>query len=253
MEVRQSLPVVLGVDHVHPILRRGDQTPEEHGGHKAPLGDQGRVVVSVENGEDAVGRLVLRVLGGVVVVEDQPIPVVEAGIGHGVDKGRGVEGVQTVFIPLREQEGLALHDGDGGQAQERGAHGANAPLYGEGVRADVLRRAVDHVGVVLHGQQRVVEVAVVLHQIPVDMAVGLRRAGHEVTRHDGDLHAEGDEIVLHILVEGAVHPRAKLHPVRVAGRALGGVPVAHGLVHRLIEAALDAADSTLSRVFVLAQ
>ena len=116
VEVRQGLPVVLGVDHVHTILRRGDQTLEEHRGHKAPLGDQGRVVVSVKDSEDAVGRLVLRMLGGVVVVENQPVPVVEAGIGHRVDKGGGVEGVQAVFVPLGEHKGLALHDGDGGQA-----------------------------------------------------------------------------------------------------------------------------------------
>ena len=98
-----------------------------------------------------------------------------------------------------------------------------------------------------------VEVGVVLHQIAVRVPIHVRRPGHEVAGHDGDLHAQGDEIVLHVLVEGAVHPRAELHPVRVAGRAFGCVPVAHGFAHGLIEAALDAAHGPLCGILVLAQ
>ena len=98
-----------------------------------------------------------------------------------------------------------------------------------------------------------VEVGVVLHQIAVRVPIHVRRPGHEVAGHDGDLYAQGNEIVLHVLVESAVHPRAELHEVCVAGRALGGVPVAHGFAHGLIEAALDAAHGPLCGILVLAQ
>ena len=252
VKVRQGFPVVGGVDHIHTILRGRDQTLEEQARHKAPLRDQRRVVVRIEDSQHLVGGLVVRMLGGVVVVEDKTVPVVEAGIGHGVDKSGGVEGVQGIFIPLAEHEGLAAHNSDGGKAQERGGHGARAKLDSERIRADVFRRAVDHIGVVLHWQDRMVEVGVVFHQIAVGVTVDVRRAGHQIAGHNGDLYAQLTEIGFEGLIKAAVDFSAELHEVGVAGRAFLGVPLAHRLIDRLVKAALDAAHA-LRRILVLAQ
>ncbi len=96
-----------------------------------------------------------------------------------------------------------------------------------------------------------VEVAVVLHEIPVHMAVDIRRPRNQVAGDDRNLHSQGAEIVFHVLVEFPVHIHAELHEIRIPGGPAVPVPGPGRVIGGLVEAALHHLHSALGRILVL--
>ena len=188
-----------------------------------------------------------------IVIEDQPIPIIQTGIGDRVNKGGGVEGMKGILVPFAEHEGFSVCDRDGSQAQNCCGHGADSLLHGQWIRRYIFRWPGNQIGSILNGQQRVVEIAVVFHHIAHGMAIHICGAGHQVAGNDGYFDSKRNQVILHILVKGPVHPEAKLHKVSVPGWPFRCVPWTHGLIDRLIEAALNAPDSASRRVFFIAQ
>ena len=91
------------------------------------MSDQRRVVIGVKHVGDLIRGLIIRFLGSVIIVEDEPIPVVQTGVRHHLHKGGGVKGVQAVFIPFCDHQGLTLNRGNGTHTGEGIAHHTGAP------------------------------------------------------------------------------------------------------------------------------
>ena len=76
MEKRQRFQVILCVDHIHAVLCHGYKPLQENRGHESPLTDYCRIVIYIENIQYLICRLVIPVLGGMVIIKDQSVPVV---------------------------------------------------------------------------------------------------------------------------------------------------------------------------------
>ena len=50
-----------------------------------------------------------------MVVKDESVPVVQAGISYRMDEGCRVERMLPVFVPLAEHKRLSLHNGNGSE------------------------------------------------------------------------------------------------------------------------------------------
>jgi len=193
MEGRQCPQVILGVDHIEAVLCGADQTLQEHACHEAPLADHGGVIVAIKDTPDLISRLVVPVVRGLVIVDDQTVPVIQAGIGHRLDDAGGMEGMQAIFIPLAEHKGLALHNCHCAKAQQCGRHGADARLHIDGIGSYIFGGTNAHLEAILEGRDRMVKVAVVFHDIAVDMSVHACGAAQQIAAHDGYLCPQTDE------------------------------------------------------------
>ena len=76
MAVGQSQQVFLGVDDFRRGAGGSHQALEEHLCQKAPLADEGGIVIGIEDVEDLAGGLVVPLLRSVVRVEDEAVPIV---------------------------------------------------------------------------------------------------------------------------------------------------------------------------------
>ena len=115
MEVGQSLQVILGIHDIHTMLRHRHQTFQENRRHESPLADHRRIVIHIEYIQDLIRRLIVPVLRSMMVVKDESVPVVQAGISYRMDEGCRVERMLPVFVPLAEHKRLSLHNGNGSE------------------------------------------------------------------------------------------------------------------------------------------
>ena len=76
MEKGQCFQVILCVYNIYAVFCYGDKPFQKDRRHESPLADYRRIVIYIEYIQYLICRLVIPVLGGMVIIKNQSVPVV---------------------------------------------------------------------------------------------------------------------------------------------------------------------------------